>query len=145
MIVHTLGKYIMKMKIALLISMMFLSINSAYADGIQWHGYSNAVYQTAKTSNLPVMIFVMSDTCHWCEKMSSTTLTAPRVIKIINEHFYPVILHANQNIPAFKKLGLQGVPAIVILDANGKIAKKLAGYNDPETLYAQLMEFTGVK
>ncbi len=135
----------MKNKLLLLIAMVIISIGNTYADGIQWHPYSNAIYQNAKIANRDIMIFAMSDTCHWCQKMSATTMNDKKVVNYISEHFYAVKLHANQDIATARKFGLQGVPTILILDSSGKVIKMFAGYNDADQLLAQLMDITGAK
>lgn len=135
----------MKIKLLLLQILLVISMSCAAATGIEWHGYTNDISQVAKQSSMPVMLFVMSDTCHWCQKMSSSTLNDPRIIKLINEHFYPMILHANKDQAAFMQLGLQGVPVILIYNNSGKVVKMIPGYNSPDQLMSQLTEFTGAQ
>lgn len=131
----------MKKLIALVV--MFLAVSCANAADIQWHGYNSNLAKLVKSTNLPVLIFVMSDTCHWCQQMSATTLKDQRVVSMFNNHFYPVILHANRNVEAFNQLGLQGVPTILILNNDGKVRKMIAGYKDVDQLMSQLIDVTG--
>lgn len=139
------GQWGVKMKLLLLLLLTIFAISNAVAGGIQWHGYSNSIYHQTTKKNHHILIYAMSNTCHWCEKMNTTTFKNPKIIKIINRYFYPVRVNAGDNSKVVARLGLKGVPTIVILDANGSINTMLAGYIEPDKLAQQLAEIAGVQ
>jgi thioredoxin-related protein len=132
------------MKKLLLAAFLLMSVfGSVYAEGskkIDWHNYSKEVFGEAKDHKQTVMLFAMSDTCPWCEKMESTTFQSSAIIKMVNENFYPVILHVNKNYAEAKKLKLSGVPTIIFFNDDGKVKNKYSGYKDPEVMMQNLTE-----
>jgi len=84
------------------------------------------------------LLFAMSDTCPWCHKMSATTFSDETVVKLVNEHYYPVILHVNQDEASADKYQLDGVPTMIFFDLNGKIINSFSGYEDPQEMTRHL-------
>jgi thioredoxin-related protein len=116
----------------------FSSIGLAVAESINWQRYSAGVFQQAIKAQRPVLLFAMSETCHWCHKMSSTTFKDSTVVKLVNENYYPVILEVNQNEVAANKYKLDGVPTMIFFDLSGKIINIYAGYEEPQTMIRHL-------
>ena len=124
---------------AILLMMVSISFaGAASANSIQWHEYSPSVVQQAKNANRPIMIFAMSSTCHWCENMQNNTFASPAVVKMVNENYYPVILHADVDREADIKFHIESVPKLLFLSGNGSVKKIYSGYVEPATMMQYL-------
>ena len=104
-------------KISMMFMLLILIISSNVAmagHAILWKKYSPDVVQRAKTPDmqslfLPCQILVLG-----ARKWKLRHLKMPQLFKMINENFYPVILHADQDPVATAKYQLQGVPVVFI-------------------------------
>ncbi len=62
---------------------------------INWYTWEEAI---AASEEEPKKLFIdmYTDWCGWCKKMDKTTFRDEKVVKYINEHFYPVKFDAEQ-------------------------------------------------
>lgn len=128
----------------------FSSFQSSPESGtVQWMSFEEAV-ERSKKEKKKIFIDVYTDWCGWCKVMDKNTFNDPAVARILNEHFYPVKLNAEQResiefsghtfkfIPngrsgyhelAASLLNNQlSYPTVVFLNEEFKIIQPLAGY-----------------
>lgn len=120
------------------------TVESSRADSasssIHWDKYNVDVFQRAKNSHHPVILFAMASTCHFCQQMSKTTFKNSMVIQMINENYYPVILQADNNSETADKYGIDVVPTIIFFDVDGNVRKSYSGYIDNAAMMQHLKE-----
>ncbi|MGE4294581.1 MAG: thioredoxin family protein [Campylobacterales bacterium] len=107
---------------------------------ISWESrYQNAL-DRADREGKTVLMFVSSESCPWCTRMKRETLSDARVIEAINEGFVPLFLEAPAGREEFAKSGLQvdGVPATLLIDAQGREFGRIEGFLAPEAFLERL-------
>tara|TARA_R110000868_G_scaffold186699_4_gene429170 strand:+ start:2700 stop:3104 length:405 start_codon:yes stop_codon:yes gene_type:complete len=127
-------------QIITLTTLLFTLTSFAVAGSIRWHNYSSSVFSQAKKQRKTVMLFAMSDTCHWCQEMIDTTFRNAAVTRTINRYFYPVMLHADRDRRSFKQLGLIGIPTIVFFNRSGNAKGTYEGYLKTSVMLRRLSE-----
>jgi len=83
----------MKLKPALLISLLFLCSFKKGSEKIQWMKLDDITVKI-KQENKPVLIDLYTDWCYWCKVMDKKTYSNSKVIDYINEHFYSARVNA---------------------------------------------------
>lgn len=118
---------------------------------IAWADLQSAV-KTAKATNKPVFVNVYADWCGYCRKMEQTTFRDAAVVAKLNSQFVLAKLNGESS----KKLllgkatmtesewamrqGVQGFPALIVLDAKGRTVVHYPGFLDSPTAMAFLGE-----
>lgn len=61
---------------------------------IEWVEIEDAI-KLNKMHPKKIMIYVYSDNCGWCKRMSNTTFSNPVIIDYLNQNFYAVKINSN--------------------------------------------------
>ncbi len=78
------------MRIIVLLFLVVLS-NPAFAVAkINWYQWSSGAFETARTENKLIMVYVGHEGCTACRFMETRTFADPRVIELLNENFIPI-------------------------------------------------------
>src|SRR5690349_17493138 len=89
----------------------------------------DAAIAKAKPANKHVLVKLGANWCIWCRRLSHTFKTEPAVAKALEENYVLVLVDVNhrhgkkRNDAVNDKYGnpmAQGLPVLVVLDANGK-------------------------
>ncbi|MBK3331873.1 thioredoxin domain-containing protein [Persephonella atlantica] len=114
----------------------------SYASQINWLSFEEGI-KKAKEENRLILMDIYAQWCHWCNVMENTTYRDPDVVRIINRHFVPVRVDAEERPEINKKYNQGGLPSTVILDKNGNI---LYGriYVPPEEMIEVLSYFASL-
>lgn len=110
---------------------------------IEWEErYQNAL-ERAEKEGRPVLMFVSSESCPWCQRMKRETLSDAQVVAAIKEGFVPLFLEAPAGREEFKKSGLEvdGVPATLFLDSQGREFGRVEGFMPPEEYLKRLESY----
>jgi thioredoxin-related protein len=100
---------------------------------IDWQKDYDKALEIASKENKPVLVVLMRDSCPYCQKLQSETLTNSVISSTVSKNFVPLYIDV-ENAPdqvAKSKLRFQGVPASFVVDSNGKQKTKLFGYQAP--------------
>lgn len=155
------------------IALLFLSLNFLFSftyaqenkpEGeIQWMEIETAVNRNLN-SQKKILIYIYSDNCGWCKKMSEMSFSEPVISQYINEHYYPVKLNASLERPitlgnqTYKRIAADPVnktttyhelivtllggrlayPAIALINEKMEYMGVEFGYRDPRQLEAWL-------
>jgi thiol:disulfide interchange protein len=136
------------MKKILLFTLLILATSFAIAgntkQGIKWEKNLNRGFETAEKTNQLLILNFYADWCPHCNHMEQTTYADNRVIEHL-KNYIPVKIDIDKKQKLAKQYdgnsisnGGSGIPATIILDANGNQLAKTHGYRTPEELLALL-------
>lgn len=95
-------------------------------DPIPWrHDYAAAL-QEGKASGKPILIDFSATWCPPCQRMKQSSWPDDRVVKLASSSYVPLGLDvddANAKAPA-EKYNITEIPAILIVDSDGKVLKQ---------------------
>ncbi|HUV29547.1 MAG TPA: thioredoxin fold domain-containing protein [Acidobacteriota bacterium] len=81
----------------------------------------------------PLFLYISQDNCPWCEQMESLILPRPEIVAYLNEHYIPVNINLDRDLPVtindrqytrrqlFDLLKIEGIPAYYFFDSTGQI------------------------
>lgn len=118
--------------------MLFLSFFSLHAADISWVGTFSQALEKAQKEDKNIMVLITTETCRWCRKLESETLTDEAVISRLNKDYVSVHLtRGKDQYPDY--LDAPGVPTTYFLDRAGKpIIKRVMGYWNVEDYMSYL-------
>ena len=74
----------------LLAGICFQSVAAQAEEAIEWHPWSEAVFERAKKENRFVLLDLGAVWCHWCHVMEEITYRDPEVIRLIGQRYIAV-------------------------------------------------------
>lgn len=107
---------------------------------LAWKKDFRAAARESARENKLMLVEVTAAWCGYCHKMLETTFTDEEIIAHVNGCFVPVVLDADANQPLVEQLGVEGLPATVIISPEMKVVKKIAGYQTAAQLTSQLAD-----
>jgi thioredoxin-like negative regulator of GroEL len=78
----------------------------------------------------PVVLVFGATWCTWCHKLESDTLTDPKVMTAAGQFLW-VKIDIDKEHELAARYGVEGVPVTVVLDKQGRVLGKTAGYMPP--------------
>lgn len=93
-------------------------------------GTQNQFENLLRDSSKPGIIFVVTGNCWQCDKYENNVLKSPAVINIIDSSYYIYKVDAGENPDIVFQNELNDIPALLMLDANGRITDRLEGAAD---------------
>ncbi len=88
-------------------------------------------------ANARTIVVFHADWCSWCRKLKQETLSDPAVVEALKP-FGKVSVDTETNGDTSDAYGVDGIPAIVILDKDCKEALRISGFVDAERLLKEL-------
>ena len=112
----------------------------ASAQAVQWRPDYGAARREAAEHKQPLVLVFSAEYCTWCQQMERTTLRDPEVVGVLNRRFVPVKVAADdaRNGSLVSGLGLQGLPAVVLVAPGGQVLATREGYLDAAGFLALL-------
>jgi len=92
----------------------------------------------AQSSKKPLMVDFFAEWCGWCKKLDKDVYTDPDVAALSKE-FVCVKVDTDKFGQDASKYGVQGLPTIVFMNADGTVIDKIVGYN-PAPQFAAAMK-----
>jgi uncharacterized protein YyaL (SSP411 family) len=102
--------------------------------GIPWIHSSAEALAAARQANAPILAFVTSSHCHFCQKMEAKTWSDDAVIRQVSSTFVPLRLDADREPKVVESLRIRGFPTTVIFTPEGKVIDSAEGYMPPAKL-----------
>lgn len=96
---------------------------------IRWQTDLDDALEAAAESGKPVLLYFSAGWCQPCELLKSTTLRDPAVISLVSPYLKVQIDYDSEPQLA-ARYGIAGIPAILLLDANGQRVATSVGYRD---------------
>jgi len=91
----------------------------------------------AKSSKKPVMVDFFATWCGWCKKLDKDVYTDKDVIALSKE-FVCVKSDTDKYGKDASQYGVQGLPTIVFLNADGTVIDKMVGYSPAADFAAEM-------
>ena len=88
----------MKRLLFLFICIPIIGFTQAVDNSIYWLELQDAERLVAD-SDKNMLLFFYRENCEYCEKMKTQTFSDPSVVKLINDHFFPVMLDGKSKDP----------------------------------------------
>ena len=106
------------------------AVASHNTSGVRWTTDWEAALAQAKKENKVVVIDFYADWCVWCRRLDSTTYRDPKVVHYLTERTVPLKLDvdASPGRAMANRYGVDGLPTILILSADGKEIGRIPGY-----------------
>jgi uncharacterized protein len=107
------------------------------AEKIEWHDWSSATLERAAAEGKLVFLDISASWCHWCHVLDRTSLSDPRVVRVLRESFIPVRVDTDRRPDVNDRYNQGGWPTTAVLLPNGQLLTG-ATYLPPDALYAVL-------
>jgi uncharacterized protein YyaL (SSP411 family) len=99
--------------------------------GIPWIHSSAEALAAARQANAPILAFVTSSHCHFCQKMEAQTWSDDAVVRQVSTAFVPLRLDADREPRFVESLKVRAFPTTVIFTPQGQVIEAAQGYQSP--------------
>lgn len=121
----------------LLLALM-LVLPAAAADGLQWTGWSDDLFDRAKREKRFVLLDLEAVWCHWCHVMDETTYKDPATIRLLESKYITVRVDQDSRPDLANRYEDYGWPATVVYAPDGRELVKRQGYIPPKEMASML-------
>ena len=122
------------------IVVLILVVGTSQGAEVSWFHSPDKALAAAETSQRPLLLFVGSKHCRYCQKMKRQTFANQQVVKQIQQGFVPLAIDADASPEVVKQLGVQGLPTTIVVSPQGTVLARLKGYAPPKRLRAELTQ-----
>ena len=95
---------------------------------IVWHVQYDSARRAMQADQRPMLLFIKSDHCIYCEKMEAQTYSHPDVIRTIAGRYVPTMINRSAAPELARQLGVRIHPTTVIINQQGRVVDSIAGY-----------------
>ncbi len=107
-----------------------------------WLMDETAVRSAAAANGKPILILATADWCGPCQALKKTTLSDPTIAGELQQRFNLLLLDVTDSdspgIPTAQKLGVEGIPTLVVQKSDGTELGRTVGFSSPEGFRAWL-------
>lgn len=140
-------------KIFIVLLLLVTYSAGVFAKDPQWKKF-NAGLSEAKKSGKKILVDVYTDWCKWCKEMDNNTYADKKISAYLKKYYVIIKLDAEgneklsyQGQPISPKdfaqgMGVDGYPATVFLQSDGKPITLLPGYSTPDQ-FIHVLSFIG--
>jgi len=129
----------------LILTLLLAGISTAVAEHpapALFHDDVNVAWRTAQESQRPLLLFVTTDGCYYCEKMLHTTYEDATVTRQLGATFVAAMVEYDREPVLARRLGVRAFPTTIIIDAQGNVRDSIRGYVKPDQLRARMLAAT---
>jgi uncharacterized protein YyaL (SSP411 family) len=91
------------------------------AHEIQWRSWGKDAFADADAADRPVLLCLTAVWCQWCQQMDETTYSDAHVIELLNSHFVPIRVDADQYPHVHDRYIAGGWPTNAFLTPTGEV------------------------
>ncbi|MEX2282778.1 MAG: DUF255 domain-containing protein [Gemmatimonadota bacterium] len=91
------------------------------AHEIQWQPWSKEAFANATAADRPILLCLTAVWCHWCHQMDENTYSDSALIELINQHFVPIRVDADQYPHVQDRYIAGGWPTNAFLTPTGEV------------------------
>lgn len=99
----------------------------------------DAAWKASQKSGKPVLMFVTSKKCHFCEKMIKETWSHPQIAAAVAQRFEPVAVLKESNPKLVKELGVRAYPTTIVVSPKGELSGHIRGFANPQKFASTLL------
>lgn len=103
-----------------------------------WHSDLKTAWETASEQERPLLVFLTTDGCAYCQKMKQTTLRDKGVQADLSARFIPVVLNSKDEPDLVKMLKIRVYPSVVVIEPSGDVVESISGYQTAKQLREKL-------
>ncbi|MFG0263778.1 MAG: thioredoxin family protein [Rhodopirellula sp. JB055] len=97
----------------------------------QWHDSFEAGWAAARRSGRPMLIFITSKDCRFCDAMKRDTLCDAGIQARLANGFVPIILRPDTNPEILARIPVTTYPTTLLALPRGKVIAHRVGYQPP--------------
>lgn len=105
---------------------------------VQWQPDLATAWKAMEDESRPMLVFVTSSNCRYCEKMKRETFGDAGVVEYIDQTFVAATFNGGQEPALAKHLSVSIYPTTVIIGPDAKILDSIRGYVSAERLQQRL-------
>ena len=109
----------------------------AEAETIRWREWAPDAFSRARSEGKLVFLDISATWCHWCHVLDRTSLSDPRVVRLLNESYVPVRVDTDRRPDINDRYNQGGWPTTAVLLPNGQMLTG-ATYLPPDALFEVL-------
>ena len=107
---------------------------------VNWHTDLQSGWREAKSRNVPMVIFITTDSCIYCDAMKRDTWCNDSVANRLSKGFVAIHLNKHKNQQTLGRIEVTTYPTTILGTPNGKVIGHRLGYQPPTELHAFLGE-----
>lgn len=102
------------------------------ADGVEWLRSAEKAAELSQKTGKPILIYVRSETCHYCDLMQKDVWEDPAIVSMIKRQFIPLKLTREDNKAGVEAMKVKGYPSTLIFSQQREFVGRIDGYVDAE-------------
>ncbi len=99
-----------------------------------WHDNLADGWRASKATGLPMLIFISSESCVYCDAMERDTWRDTRIRSQLAGRFVPIHLKKGRNDDVLSRVKIKMYPTTLMANAAGKVTDYRAGYQPPNQI-----------
>jgi thioredoxin-related protein len=95
--------------------------------------------ELGEKKSLPVLLFITSDKCHYCEMMRRDVFTDTRVVNVLKQSYVAAKLNIDPDGELAEELKITMFPTTVIIDSQGNVLDYARGYRKNTEMHDRIV------
>lgn len=112
--------------------------NAAEPQVISWLKSAEQAALQAEKTGKPILIYVRSATCHYCDKLQNDVWADPQAAEYVQRNYIPLKLSKELNPASVQSLKVKGYPTTLVFSAKREFVGKVEGYLPPAAFFAEI-------
>jgi thioredoxin-related protein len=112
--------------------------NGAERIEIAWQTDYAAAHQQRVRDGRPMLVFLTTDGCPYCQKMLRATYNNVHVSQTISQHFVPTYINGTKQPVLAKQFGVRLYPTTFLIGPDNRILDKIEGYAEPAVIQQKM-------
>ncbi|MEM9368191.1 MAG: thioredoxin family protein [Planctomycetota bacterium] len=106
---------------------------------LSWHDDLQSGWEASKSTGRPMLIFITSESCVYCDAMKDQTICNDRILRRLADRFVAIRLRPKVNGRVLSRIKVPAYPTTLVAAPEGKVIAHKVGYQPVDAL-AQLLE-----
>ncbi|MEM6979690.1 MAG: thioredoxin family protein [Planctomycetota bacterium] len=111
---------------------------SSITPAIAWHEDLNSGWAASKRTGRPMLIFITTEPCRFCDAMKRNTLCNQTVAQRLAARFVPIRLQRAKHASVLSRIAVKTYPTTLVALPKGKVVDYREGYQPPAEFTALL-------